>query len=206
MVPETVPLSISLSTFPQVELLALPKNIGFAVVNCNRALIRAFFWMVKCDYALLLNNHALIHTHALTELINVAGTQPQAGILGPEVYYDDGSQRIWDAGARRRSGVLAAADSGRGQLDRGQFTRCAKWITCLVRRCSSAVAFLNKLAYLTRITFFIWKISTFACGLRRPDSRYYLSLRDTFGTKARPARPLVRPCGNIIWSKAQGIF
>ena len=124
--------------FPQVELLALPKNIGFAA-GCNRALIRAFL-DGKCDYVLLLNNDAVIHTHALTELINVAGTQPQAGILGPKVYYDDGSQRIWYAGARRRSGVLAAADSGRGQLDRGQFNTLREvdyvfGAAMLIRRC-----------------------------------------------------------------------
>jgi GT2 family glycosyltransferase len=41
--------------------------------------------------------------------------------LGPKVYYHDQPERIWYAGARMRRGVLAAADTGRGQVDRGQF-------------------------------------------------------------------------------------
>lgn len=105
--------------FPQAELITLTSNIGFGAA-CNRAIV----WALEdifCDYVFLLNNDAVVHPYALSELISVAQTYPEAGIFGPKVYYHDDPHTIWHAGARRRWGVLAATDAGRGQVDRGQF-------------------------------------------------------------------------------------
>jgi GT2 family glycosyltransferase len=105
--------------FPQAELFALPANIGFAAA-CNRAISRALV-DDGCQFVLLLNNDAVIHPNALWELVQAATQHPGAGILGPKVYSSHRQDLIWYAGARRRRLVLAAADTGRGQLDRGQF-------------------------------------------------------------------------------------
>jgi len=105
--------------FTRVELIALPVNTGFAAA-CNCAIIRSL-QDPACEYVFLLNNDAVIHPHALSELLEVAETCPASGILGPKVYYTDQPDVLWYAGARRRRIVLAAADTGRGQIDRGQF-------------------------------------------------------------------------------------
>ena len=105
--------------FPQAELIALPSNVGFGPA-CNLAITRALQDGV-CDYIFLLNNDALVHPRALSELLSIAQDCPKAGILGPKVYYHNEPDKIWYAGARKRWGVLAATDTGRGQTDYGQF-------------------------------------------------------------------------------------
>lgn len=105
--------------FPQAELIALPSNVGFGAA-CNRGIGHAL-QDPACEFIFLLNNDAIVHPHALSELMKAAQAHPQAGILGPKVYYQDAPRKIWYAGARRRRGVLAAADTGRGEIDRGQF-------------------------------------------------------------------------------------
>ena len=105
--------------FPRAELILLSSNIGFGAA-CNRAISQALRDST-CEYVFLLNNDATIHPHALSELIKVAHAYPEAGIFGPKVYYRDDTGKIWYGGARRRWGVLAAADIGRGQVDGDQF-------------------------------------------------------------------------------------
>jgi len=110
--------------FPAVETLALPANLGFGRA-CNVAIRRAM-QQTDCEFIFLLNNDAVIHPLALGRLVEMAQKNPQAGVLGPKIYYQDqsdgsSSYRIWYAGARQRWGILAAADTGRGQVDHGQF-------------------------------------------------------------------------------------
>ena len=105
--------------FPHIELITLPCNMGFGTA-CNRAIDRALE-DAACEYVLLLNNDVLVHPRTLSELADVAQAHPEAGILGPKIYYLYNPHTIWYAGARQRWGVLAAADTGRGQVDRGQF-------------------------------------------------------------------------------------
>lgn len=106
--------------FPQAELIALPSNVGFGAA-CNHAITRALE-DTACEYVFILNNDLVIHPNALSELASVAQTHSEAGIFGPKVYYSDEPDKIWYAGARRHRGGLAATDTGRGQVDRGQFS------------------------------------------------------------------------------------
>ncbi|MBN1147953.1 MAG: glycosyltransferase family 2 protein [Anaerolineales bacterium] len=105
--------------FPPVELLRLPRNLGFGRA-CNLGIRRALA-DPGVEAIFLLNNDAAVHPAALGELLRAAQADPRAGILGPKVYARAAPAQVWYAGARRRRGVLAAADSGRGQVDRGQF-------------------------------------------------------------------------------------
>jgi len=104
---------------PDVELLVLPSNIGFGPA-CNRAISKVLKEK-KYGFVFFLNNDATVHPSTLSELISAARIYPEAGIFGAKVYYRDKPDTIWYAGARRRQGVLAATDSGRGQVDCGQF-------------------------------------------------------------------------------------
>ena len=110
--------------FPQAELITLASNVGFGAA-CNRAIARVLT-DASCDYVFLLNNDAVVHPRTLSELMNVAEAHPEAGIFGPKIYCHDDPRTIWYAGARRRRGVLAAADTGRDRLDRGQFNALRK--------------------------------------------------------------------------------
>lgn len=105
--------------YPESELISLSTNVGFGAA-CNVA-IRQIMWDGDDDYVFLLNNDASVHPKVLAELVQAAEAHPEAGILGPKIYYQDDPRTIWYAGARKRWGVLAAVDTGRGQVDRGQF-------------------------------------------------------------------------------------
>lgn len=105
--------------FPDVELILQPQNIGFGAA-CNQA-IKEALKNPKCNYVFLINNDAVLHPAALTKMIDVAQNHPESGIFGPKIYYADEKNKIWYAGARRRQYVLAATDTGQGQVDRGQF-------------------------------------------------------------------------------------
>lgn len=106
--------------FPGVEVLALDTNLGFAAA-CNRAIEFALN-STTADYIFFINNDAVVDPLAVEHLLAVADAHPVVGVLAPKIYYLDRPRRIWYAGARRRNVVLAAADTGRGQIDHGQFT------------------------------------------------------------------------------------
>ncbi|MFQ5484101.1 MAG: glycosyltransferase, partial [Desulfobacterales bacterium] len=78
---------------PEVELMTLPANIGFASA-CNRALSKVLK-DPKYDFVFFLNNDATIHPSALSELVNAAQIYPDAGIFGAKVYYSDKPDTIW---------------------------------------------------------------------------------------------------------------
>ena len=105
--------------FPYAVFLILPENVGFGVA-CNMA-IRQALSDSCCEYIFLLNNDAIIHTHTLENLLHIAHQQPGVGILGPKIYHGQQNNVLWYAGARCRRAVLAAADTGRGEIDVGQF-------------------------------------------------------------------------------------
>lgn len=104
---------------PYIDLIALPTNTGFGYA-CNQAISHALT-DAACEYVWIINNDALVDPGALTALLNAAEQHPDAGILGTKIYYHDRRDTFWYAGARRRRYVLAAADTGRGQHDYGQF-------------------------------------------------------------------------------------
>ncbi|MBD3207822.1 glycosyltransferase [Candidatus Bathyarchaeota archaeon] len=107
---------------PEVEMLALKTNIGFASA-CNLAISKVLKEN-KHDFIFFLNNDATVHPDILSELIKASKEYPDTGIFGAKVYYSDKPDTVWYAGARRRQGVLAATDTARGVLDYGQFEDC----------------------------------------------------------------------------------
>ncbi len=71
--------------FPDVELLEMPTNVGFARAN-NLA-----FEHCRGEYVLLLNSDAFLHAGALRELVAAAGRHPEAGAVGPRLHNPDGT-------------------------------------------------------------------------------------------------------------------
>jgi hypothetical protein len=52
---------------------------------------------------LLLNNDTVVDAAMLARLLEAAAELPQAGVLGPAIYYYDAPQRIWQIGAREHA-------------------------------------------------------------------------------------------------------
>jgi GT2 family glycosyltransferase/glycosyltransferase involved in cell wall biosynthesis len=71
--------------FPEVELIELSQNVGFARAN-NLA-----FQRCRGEYVLLLNSDAFVHPGALRELVAAAKRHPRAAAVGPRLLNPDGT-------------------------------------------------------------------------------------------------------------------
>jgi GT2 family glycosyltransferase/glycosyltransferase involved in cell wall biosynthesis len=71
--------------FPQVELIELPENVGFARAN-NLAFERC-----RGEYVLLLNSDAFVQAGAVSELLAAARRHPRAAAIGARLLNADGT-------------------------------------------------------------------------------------------------------------------
>ena len=78
--------------FPEVNLIDLDHNSGFAVAN-NIALKE-----VRCTYAALLNNDTIAHPAWLQTLVSALDRHPQAGMAATKMCFIDDPQVIDRAG------------------------------------------------------------------------------------------------------------
>lgn len=85
--------------FPSVRVIANAENVGFTRAN-NQALAVA-----QGRYLFLLNPDTELRPGALAALMSYMQANPHAGILGPKLYFGDGSLQS----SRRRFPTLATA-------------------------------------------------------------------------------------------------
>ncbi|OLB91161.1 MAG: hypothetical protein AUH25_03290 [Thaumarchaeota archaeon 13_1_40CM_38_12] len=83
--------------FNGIRVIELKRNLGFA--NANNVGIQIAL-REKPDYVLLLNNDTIVDQKFLNEMMNVAEKYPDAGILGPKMYFYDEKNKIWYAGGK----------------------------------------------------------------------------------------------------------
>lgn len=85
--------------FPRVRVIANTDNVGFTRAN-NQALALA-----QGRYLFLLNPDTELHPDALQTLYDYAEAHPDVGIIGPRLFYGDGTPQS----SRRRFPTLATA-------------------------------------------------------------------------------------------------
>lgn len=73
--------------FPEVRLIALEKNLGFAAGN-NQAIRKA-----KGKYVFILNPDAMIDPGAVEALFAYMEAHPEIGVLGPKLVRPDGTRQ-----------------------------------------------------------------------------------------------------------------
>jgi len=103
--------------FPQVEVLALPENVGFCAAN-NRA-AEIMMKDPKIEYFFFLNNDIEIEKDCLKHLVDFMDSRPQAGACGPMVYYHESKETIWAAGGRIFTDLMWFPPIMRGKRDKG---------------------------------------------------------------------------------------
>jgi len=74
--------------FPQVQLIASPKNLGFA--RGNNCALRALDPHLP-RYVLLLNPDTKVRSNALATMVHFMDERPSVGVCGPRLLYGDGS-------------------------------------------------------------------------------------------------------------------
>lgn len=82
--------------FPEAVVLANRQNEGFAAA-CNRGI--RYGLEKDGDYILLLNNDTVVAQDFLSIMVK-AMSEPDAGIVGPKIYYFDEPEKIWFAGGK----------------------------------------------------------------------------------------------------------
>jgi GT2 family glycosyltransferase len=105
------------AALPDVELLALDDNLGYAAGN-NRGLAHAL--RLGYAYAWILNPDTRVAPDTLAALVDAAESHPRAALLGPTVYMRHAPDRILSAGGILRDGCVAD-HRGTGETDAGQF-------------------------------------------------------------------------------------
>jgi hypothetical protein len=102
--------------FPEVEVLPLAENRGFAAGN-NIGMAHAAAF--EPTHILLLNNDTVVDPGFLVPLLGALGTQG-IGIVGPKILYHAEPERIWFAGGEINWRTGKQYHLGAGEQDRGQ--------------------------------------------------------------------------------------
>lgn len=104
--------------FPQVDVLRLPRNTGFAG-GYNAGLRRALAG--ASDYFLLLNNDTELAPDVIEHLVAEIETAPDIGLVTAKIYFADEPDRIWTVGNHLNI-FLDLKGGGDNQIDRGQWS------------------------------------------------------------------------------------
>jgi len=116
-----------------IRFIRNEKNYGFA--GGNNIGIRYALDHYSPDYVFLLNNDTVVAPDLLDELVKAAENDPEAGVLGPKVYYFDFDGRkdvIWTAGGQIRwwhPWFYHAIGQGHNDLPKYQRLRVVRWIS-----------------------------------------------------------------------------
>jgi GT2 family glycosyltransferase len=105
------------SAFPEVEIIALPENHGYAGNN-NVGIKAALDQGV--DWVFVLNEDTILAPDCLDQLLAVGESDPSIGIVGPMVYHHDEPDVIQSAGGVMNR-YLVGFHLGKNEPDLGQF-------------------------------------------------------------------------------------
>ena len=104
--------------FPDIPIIQTGSNLGFAGGN-NIGIRHALEH--GSDYIWLLNNDAIVASDALSELVTVADSEENAGIVGSKIYYHQEPMKLWFAGGVWRTNKSYATHRGQNEEDIGQY-------------------------------------------------------------------------------------
>ena len=106
------------STYPQVEILSLPKNLGPTQgynAGFRHVLDRGF------NLVFLLNNDTLLASNCVAELVKEVETDANIGLVMPKIYYAEDPHRIWSVGGWENKWNYEVQRPGENQMDEGQW-------------------------------------------------------------------------------------
>jgi GT2 family glycosyltransferase len=122
-----------------IYMIVNDKNYGFA--EGTNIGMRHVMKSSCPDYVLLLNNDVVVDPNFLTELVQVAESNSQTGIVGAKVYFYAEPNKIQSAGGRINWWAGETPLIGCLQIDRGQFdeTKEVDWVMggALLIRCET---------------------------------------------------------------------
>jgi len=122
-----------------IQILRPPRNLGFAE-GCDWGIGAALEAGVQ--YIFLLNNDAVVSVRCLEILVSVARSTPRAGILSPQIAFQEAADTVWYGGGEfslwgrgpRHTGWRQPVDTHRAPADVDFATGCAMLIDPAVIR------------------------------------------------------------------------
>ena len=105
----------------KLSILRIVKNRGFT--GGNNIGIEYILREKKTDYILLLSNDTVVDNYLLKELVKVAESDPEIGVVGPKIYYYDYNGRkdiINFAGGKINFWKGVGYHIGANEIDKGQ--------------------------------------------------------------------------------------
>ena len=107
------------------------ENYGFA--EGNNIGMRYALKASNPDYVLLLNNDTVVDKEFLGELVKVAESDEQIGIVGPKIYYYDEPRMLWATGDQKSMGKIDDKDRRYNDVKKVKFVvGCAFFVKASV--------------------------------------------------------------------------
>lgn len=155
--------------FPQVRVVELCENRGYT--GNNNVGIRSALEM-GADWVFVLNEDTFLAPDGLARMVEVGGSDPQIGIVGPMVYHDDEPDVIQSAGGRLGS-RFDSIHIAKNEEDHGQFPEPhpVEWISgcaILVRR-----AVIEQIGLLDERFFYYWEETDWCLRARKQGWKVY---------------------------------
>lgn len=153
--------------FPQVEILPLTDNLGYAGnnnVGIEAALAQG------ADWVLVLNEDTILAADCIEQMVQIGESAPEIGIVGPLVYHYDEPTIIQSAGGSMDAN-LNAWHTGENEADEGQFAqpRDVDWISgCAIMVRSDVI---NAVGMLDERFFYYWEETEWCLRTKRAGWR-----------------------------------
>ena len=103
--------------FPQIHVIENTENLGVPAgynVGFQHALQKG------ANYILMLNNDTVISPTMVTQLLEVAQSDPKVGIVMPKILYYDRKDQVWSTGGKYRAFPPAILLTDKANLDNNQ--------------------------------------------------------------------------------------
>jgi GT2 family glycosyltransferase/protoporphyrinogen oxidase len=86
--------------YPQIQVIENSENLG---VPAGYNVGFQYALQENADYILMLNNDTIVSPDMVSQLLNVAGEDPETGIVMPKIMYYDQKDEVWSSGGRYRA-------------------------------------------------------------------------------------------------------
>jgi hypothetical protein len=196
----------NLSTTVAARIITPRCNAGYAAGN-NIGIREALKF--QADYILLLNDDTVVAPDFLDALLETAETIPDAGIVGPKIYYFDEPQKVWFAGARFDYETCMLTTPGSGLLDDGSrseplesdyITGCALLIK---RQVVERIGLLDE-RYFLYWEDVDWGLRTKKAGFKNvvvPRSRIWHKVSASSGGMDSPSRIYYKTRSHLLFAR-----
>lgn len=102
----------------EIGIIRSRENLGFAGGN-NLGIRYALDH--GAEYVLLLNNDTVVDKNFLSEMVDVAGSDKNIGMVGAKIFFYSELNRIWFAGGKINWLLTKGEMVGYNQIDKGQY-------------------------------------------------------------------------------------